>query len=424
MQNLQWHTEKRVVDTLVPNSTNPRTISKKQLAALKKSLTMMGLVEIPALDLDNTVLAGSQRIKVLQVMGKGQTEIDVRVPNRVLTPEERNRYMIASNSISGDWDYSRLKDFDLDLLLDVGFEKDILNKIWAKELETSEDDFDVSKELASITTPMTKLGDIILLGNHKLICGDSTDPKVLEKLLGDERADVICSDPVYNLKINYNSGIGGKQQYGGSVNDDRTTEEYLAFIERTLENALAVSRDDVHVFYWCDQSKIWIVQTTYNKLGITNRRVCVWIKNGHNATPLVAFNKCYEPCVYGTKGKPDIADDIQNLTEVLNKEIGNGNNLMHTLDVWPVKRLAGKDYEHATSKPPTVYEKAFKRCTKPGDIILDSFCGSGSSLIAAQQLNRRLYGVELEPQFCDVIIRRFDKLTGIKAQVIRDEETS
>ena len=212
--------------------------------------------------------------------------------------------------------------------------------------------------------------------------------------------------------------------HGGTVNDDRTTEEYIAFIERTLDNALAVSRPDVHIFYWCDQSKIWIIQTTYNKLGITNRRVCVWIKNGHNATPLVAFNKCYEPCVYGTKGKPDIEADLQNLTEVLNKEIGNGNNLMHTLDVWPVKRLAGKDYEHATSKPPTVYEKAFKRCSKPGDIILDSFCGSGSSLIAAHQLNRRLYGVELEPQFCDVIIRRFEKLTGIKVRVIRDEETS
>lgn len=424
MQQLQWHTEKRVVDTLVPHTHSPRIMTKKQTVDLKKSLTIFGLVEIPALDTDNTILAGHQRVRILQLLGKGSEEIDVRVPNRKLTEEERNRYMISSNAITGDWDYAKLKDFDLDLLLDIGFDKAELNKIWSKDLETENDDFDVQGELAAIKTPSTRLGDIILLGESKLICGDATDPKVLEKLFGDERVDVICSDPIYNLKIDYNSGLGGKQHYGGTVNDDRTTEEYIAFIERTLDNALAVSRPDVHVFYWCDQSKIWIIQTTYNKLGITNRRVCVWIKNGHNATPLVAFNKCYEPCVYGTKGKPDIAEDIQNLTEVLNKEIGNGNNLMHTLDVWPVKRLAGKDYEHATSKPPTVYEKAFKRCSKPGDIILDSFCGSGSSLIAAHQLNRRLYGVELEPQFCDVIIRRFEKLTGIKARVIRDEETS
>ena len=108
----------------------------------------------------------------------------------------------------------------------------------------------------------------------------------------------------------------------------------------------------------------------------------------------------------------------------MDKDVSNGNDLLDQLDVWLQKRLPSKDYEHATSKPPTLHEKAIRRCSKPGDIILDSFCGSGSTLIAGEQLKRRVFGVELEPQFCDLIIRRFEKLTGIKAQVIRNEETS
>ena len=105
----------------------------------------------------------------------------------------------------------------------------------------------------------------------------------------------------------------------------------------------------------------------------------------------------------------------------MNKELTTGNNLLEEtsdeLDLWLVKRLPAKEYQHATSKPPKLHEKAIRRCTKPGDIILDSFSGSGSTLIAGEQLKRKVYGMELEPIFCDLIIRRFEKLTGIKAEV-------
>lgn len=424
MQKLQWHTEKRIVDTLIPNAAAPRTISKKQLTALKKSLTTMGLVEIPALDLDNSVLAGSQRIKVLQLMGKGQTEIDVRIPNRKLTDEERDRYMIGSNSISGDWDYAKLKDFDLDLLLDVGFDKDELNKIWQKDAETEDDDFDVEAELKKIKEPTTKLGDLVILGEHRLCCGDSTDPNVLQRLFGNEKAAVIYSDPVYNLNIQYARGIGGTRDFGGNVNDNRSYEEYVEFLRKSIACALEVSEKDCHLFYWNDQSQIGILQQLYRDLGIENKRVCLWIKNGFSCTPGVAFHKSYEPCIYGVRGRPYLSKDVANLNEVANKDMTNGNDLLDQIDIWMHKRLPSNQYEHSTQKPPTLHEKAFKRCSKPGDIILDSFCGSGSSMIAAQQLGRRLYGVELEPQFCDVIIRRFERLTGIKARVISNEETS
>ena len=259
------------------------------------------------------------------------------------------------------------------------------------------------------------------MGPHKLLCGSSADPKNLQRLFGDEKASMIYSDPPYNINLDYSKGIGGKNDYGGNVNDSRTYEEYKNFIKETLVTALSATDPNSHIFYWCDQSYIGLIQELYRELGITNRRVCLWLKNSQNPTPKVAFNKCYEPTVYGTLGKPYIAPSIQNLNEVLNKDMTTGNNLFaeasDELDIWFVKRLSGKKYEHATSKPPKLHEKAIRRCTKPGDIILDSFSGSGSTIIAGEQLKRKVYAIELEPIFCDLTIRRYEKLTGRKARV-------
>jgi DNA modification methylase len=128
--------------------------------------------------------------------------------------------------------------------------------------------------------------------------------------------------------------------------------------------------------------------------------------------------------VYGVRGKPYLADSMQNLNEVMNKEMSSGNNLLDEvnefIDVWTARRLSAKDYEHATSKPPQLHEQAIKRCTKPGDIILDSFLGSGSTLVAGESLGRKVYGCELEPQFCDLIVRRYEKMTGKEAVYEKD----
>ena len=419
-QKLTWHTEKRKVNDLLPYAKNPRSISDKQMNDLKKSLKKFNLVEIPAIDKDGRVLAGHQRLKVLKLLERGNEEIDVRVPNRKLTQKEYNQYLITSNAVGGDWDFEKLKSFDLDLLLDIGLDQIDLSHLWDKELEVKSEDFDVEKELAQIKKPKTKLGDLIYLGSHRLLCGDSTNPDNLKRLFGNDRVSMIYSDPVYNIKIDYNKGISGKQSYGGTVNDNKSETEYRELIKQSLESALAVARKDAHIFYWCDQTYIWLVQELYRELGIINKRVCLWIKNGQNPTPGVAFNKCYEPCIYGVRGKPYISKSIQNLNEVLNKEITTGNSLLEEtldeLDVWLVRRLSGRDYEHATSKPPKLHEKAMRRCTRPGDIILDSFSGSGSTIIAGEQLKRKVYAVELEPVFCDLTIKRYEKLTGIKAR--------
>lgn len=411
------------IRALVNAVYNPRKISDTSLSQLKESIDRFGMVDPiivnSAFNRMNVVIGGHMRLKAAQSLGHETVPV---VYVNIDDIEKEKELNIRLNKNTGEWDIEKLKDFPTDFLFDAGFTNEELTEFWTKELETEEEDFDIEKELEEIKVPITKLGDIIELGSHRLICGDSTDPEVLKKLFGDERASMIYSDPVYNIKIDYDKGIGGKQSYGGSVHDDRTYSEYKEFIRKSLECALAVTSENSHVFYWCDQAYIGLFQELYREHDISNKRVCLWIKNGQNPTPQIAFNKCYEPCVYGTRGKPFLAD-IQDLNEVMNKETTTGNSLLDEIsDIWAVKRLAGQDYEHATSKPPALHEKAILRCTRVNDIILDSFSGSASTMIAAEQLKRRVFAVELEPAFCDLAIRRYEKMTGSKAQIITSNE--
>src|SRR3989339_1125794 len=146
MQKLIWQTEKRTVNDLLPYSKNPRSISDKQMADLKKSLRKFNLVEIPAIDLDDKIIAGHQRVRALQLLGRGEELIEVRIPNRKLTQEEYDQYLITSNAVGGDWDFEKLKSFDLEMLTDIGFDKSELADIWDEHLEAEDDGFDVDTE--------------------------------------------------------------------------------------------------------------------------------------------------------------------------------------------------------------------------------------------------------------------------------------
>ena len=409
------------VGTLRPAEYNPRKISEDALAQLKESISRFQMIDPVIVNSapkrKDIVIGGHMRLRAAKDLGHATVPVVyVSIPSI----EKEKELNLRLNRNTGEWDFSKLKAFDLELLLDIGFDDSDLTNIWDENLETEDDGFDVEKELAKIKKPKTKLGDLYQLGAHRLICGDSTDPAVLKKLIGKDAVSMIYSDPVYNIGVDYNKGIGGKKSYGGTVNDKRTDTEYKAFLRTTLENALAVSKPDTHVYYWCDESYIGLIQEMYRELGIENKRVCMWIKNGHNPTPGVAFNKCYEPCVYGVRGKPHLTKGIDNLNEVFNKELTTGNRLiddiLDLLNIWLVKRMAGQDYQHATAKPPTLHEKAIRRCTRPGDLILDSFGGSGSTLIAAEQLKRRSALVELEPVFCDLIVKRYEALTHTKSK--------
>jgi DNA modification methylase len=420
MKKLIWHTETRVINDLVPYERNPRTLSDTQLKKLKKSLEKFNLVEIPAVDTDGKIIAGHQRLKVMQLLDRGNEEIDVRVPNRKLTKKEYEQYLITSNKVTGDWDFEALKSFDLDLLTDAGFDDLELATFWDEDLKTEDDEFDEETAVEEAKNTDIESGDLLILGKHKLLCADCTDKQAVQTLFGTEKTSMIFSDPPFNINLSYDKGVGNKQNYGGDVDDNKSPLEYQAFIKATLEAALSVVTRDTHVFYWCDEAWVWVFQTLYNELGIKNRRLNIWLKNNASPTPTVAFNKVIELCVYGTLGSPYLAETVKDATEVMNTELGTGNQLLEDLtNVWAAKRLKASEYEHPTSKPPSLHEKAIKRCTKSNDIILDSFAGSGSTLIAAEALKRRVYTLEQSPVFCEVVRRRYEKLTGNKAEVIK-----
>jgi len=427
---LSWRTEQRKVKNLLPFKHNPRKISEVQLENLKKSLKKFDLVEIPAIDTENRIIAGHQRCAVLQLLGRGEEMIDVRVPSRALSESEYKQYMITSNKVHGDWDEVILEEyFETDLLLESGFDQKELTDMFTELLETEDDNFDVAKEATKIKKPKAKVGDLYQLGPHRLLCGDSTDPKVVKRVVGKNKIHMVYNDPVFNINLSYEKGIGGTKNYGGTAKDTRTEKEYEEFLAKTIKNALDVSDKNVHIFYYCDETYVPLIASIYKKLGITFKRICIWLKGVANPTPQVAFSKVYEPCVYGVRGKPYLSPNHQNFDEVLNKDIGTGNqmieNFLDMIDVWAVQKLAGNTYEHPTQKPITLHDKPIRRCTKVGDNILSLFGGSGGELIAAHQLNRTCFMVELDPVFVDLIIKRFERFTGKKAKLIcATEKTS
>ncbi len=424
IKKLTWSTVKRRLGDLVPYTHNPRIASESFKSKLLKMIQKFGLVEIPAVDIDGKILAGHQRIAVLLALYGPEYEIEVRIPSRALTESERKTYILASNRLHADWDYDLLtQNFDIETMLNTGFENDDLSQIFGDAFDVVEDDWDQDEEIAKIKKPKARLGDIYALGPHRLACIDSLDQASVKRLVGKARIDMVYCDPIYNLGIKglYNKGIGGKASYGGQTDDSKSDTEYRDFLKRSMENALSVAKENCHAYYYCDQKYIGIVQSLFSELGLDNRRVCLWLKGPANPTPGIAFGKSYEPCVYATRKKPYIAPIGLNFAEVMNKELGpSGNKLlddiMDSIDIWLAKRIAGIEYQHPTQKPVTLHERAIKRCTKPGDTILDLFGGSGSTLLAADAMKRVCFMADCEPIFIDLIIKRYEQATGNKAK--------
>lgn len=423
MKKLVWTTVQKRVKDLLPFKQNPRYMSEEKISELKKSIQKYNLVDIPAIDVDNRVISGHQRLAVLQLLNRGDEMIDCRIPNRKLSEEEYKQYMIISNKLHGEFDEKILfENFDTDILLNSGFDKAELSDLYSDILDTEDDNFDEEAELKKIRKPKSKFGEIYQLGPHRVACSDATDLEAVKKLVGDSKIDLIYCDPVYNRKINYREGLGGTKNYHGEVNDDRTDKEYEEFLRKTMSNALAVSNKDVHMFYYCDQIYVPMVAGLYKELGVKFQRICLWLKGIANPVPQVAFSKVYEPTVYGSRGKPYLSPNHRNFDEVLNKDIGTGHemieNFMSMIDVWAVQRLPGHSYLHATMKPVTLSDKPIKRCTKVNDNILSLFGGSSPELISAHQLKRNCFVMERSEHFVDLIIKRFESATGIKAKKI------
>ena len=418
---LIWHTETHKVSDLLPYDKNPRKINDKQMSDLKRSLKKFNLAELPAMNLDHTLIAGHQRIKALQLLGRGEETIEIRVPNRQLSESEFKDYLITSNKSGGTFDFEGLSEnFTMDELSLSGFENDELSDIFSSSLSVEDEATSDEVELKKIKKTSIKTGQMFQLGRHRLICGSSLDPRVVHKLMGSVRADMVNDDLPFNIGLSYNSGVGNKQSYGGTTNDSKTDEEYKLFVKTIMQNALSVTKKNAHVLFWCDERYVWLFQTIYNELGIDSKRLLIWLKNNASPTPTVAFNKVTEFCVYGTIGSPYLANKVNTLNEIINPDMTTGNNLAEEVNIWMEKRLPVNQYNHPTEKSASLHTKALKRCTRIDDVVLDLTAGGGSILMACEQLNRIAYVCEMESIFCQLIINKFEKLSGIKAKKIHD----
>lgn len=423
-EKLEWVSDIRKVEKLKNWKENPRTITKVALEKLKERIVQRGFHSVIVIDTDNTILSGNQRGLALRQLGV--KEVNVLVPSRKLTTEERRKIALESNLNDGEWNMEALKSFNIDLLTDVGFDQMKLVEFWDKDTEIKEESFDLKKEIKLAKKTNIKRGNMYQLGRHRLICEDALNPNTVLKLMGKVKADLINQDPPFNINLSYNKGVGGKKSnknYGGQTQDNMSDEGYADFIRKMMKNALSVSKKDCHYAYWSDERFVWIFQTLYKELGINSKRLLVWVKNNSSPTPQVAFNKATEYIIYGTTGSPYLSPNVQNANEIINHDTTTGNNLLEELsNIILQKRLPSNQYSHPTQKDPQVHYKILKRCTKIGDAVLDLTAGSGSIMATCEQLGRTAYMCDYEPVFCQVILNRYKKMTGLNPIQIYEEK--
>ena len=409
------------VDILKSFPNNPHIHDEIKEENLTESIKLNGqlipLIVNKAKGRENVVIGGSFSLGIYKKLG---FEKGLVLYVNIKDEKKEQELNIRLNATYGYWDWEMLEgNYSVDDLLNWGLDEFDLAKYWDNELAVEDDHFDIDKAIEEVQkNPIAKTGDLFQVGNHFVICGNSNDVSVVKKLVGERKVSYINSDPPFNIRLDYSKGIGNKNNYGGKEKDNRSESEYENFLRRSIENALAVSQKDTHVFYWADEKYVWLIQKLYKELKIKNKRLCIWIKNNQNVTPQVAFNKMTEYAVYGTIGKPFLNTNVRNLNEIQNKEVGTGNrsadDIYDLLNIWLVDRLPSNEYKHPTMKPPTLYEKAIRRCTKIGDYVLDLFGGSGSQLIACEQLKRKALLVEMDPVFVGLILYRYEQLTGTK----------
>lgn len=409
---LKWHNETRLVKDLIPYNHNPRRLTPKQLEHLQESLEKFNLVEIPAIDTTNKIVAGHQRVHVLALLGRTEEEIDVRVPNRKLTEEEFREYLIRSNKNTGDWDYDVLADFGEEMLLEVGFEPAELDNIF--DLEPGGKDPNEVPDLPE--NPETQEGDIYVLGEHRLICGDSLDPRVMRDLfLPGEIAEMVFTDPPYN--VNYKGK--GEETSRGIKNDKLTPEAFEEFAEAAFSTMAASMREGAPYYICSGWSSYPVFHAALNKAGFYRAGVIIWVKN--NAS--YGWNDYRYKHEWVLVGKNKKRPKTRGASIMYGWRIGSHffRDTRDEYDVWEVPRKDSCQYKHPTEKPVWLIEKALANSTVRYQVVLDPFAGSGSTLVACERLTRKARLCELDPAFCDVIVKRWEIFTGQKAERIRKE---
>lgn len=389
MADLIWHTEVVDIDSLKLLDNNPRTITEDKFSQLDNSIGELGNLKPLIGDFDKqTILGGNQRYKALK--SNGFTQVEVSFPSRKLTRKEREKIIILDNIHGGLFDMDILaNEFELETLQELDFDlTDIV-----PEPEATEDDFnpdEVEKNIHGV-----ELGDIWLLGGHRLMCGDSTSIENVEKLMNGEKADMVFTDPPYGMYLDadfskmtskrskdFSSGlVGGK--YKNVIGDHA---DFNADLINTLLTCFSYCKE---IFLW---GANYYTELLDNK---NDGSWFVWDKRLDESADKM-YGSCFELCWSKNKHKQDI---------VRVKWAGIfGTSTQDTR-----KRI------HPTQKPIELCSWFVNKWSGESQIIADLFGGSGSTLIACEQLKRKCYMMELDPHYCSVIIERWQKLTGQKA---------
>jgi DNA modification methylase len=426
LERLTWHTEERKVKELLACPYNPRKVSEEQKQELIKSLQKFNLAEIPAINTDNTILAGHQRIAVLLALGRGGEVIDVRVPNRKLRKEEADEYMVRSNRNVGEWDFEGLaKNFNFEFLKETGFNDFELDKIFERgcKEDGDEDLFNAEEEYDKIGEPKTKRGDIYILGEHRVMCGSSRSREDFERLMDGKKGRLIFTDPPYNVDYKSPAGLTySSKKFGGTggkiFNDNLSDKDCLAFYTETLRNLNKNTTDDATIYWWFANKNNHINRMAFEEAAWKMSQIIIWVKNSMVLARGQDYHRVYEPCMVGWKKKQVHYKD-KNITNLQDVILLDKETFAEQLDVWYEKRDNTVNYVHPTQKPVRLAERALKRNSKSGDIVIDAFGGSGSTLIACEQLGRKCFCMELDPNYVEVIVKRWEEYSGKRAELKR-----
>lgn len=391
--------QKIKITELKPAEYNPRKDLKPEdieYQKIKRSITEFGYVAPIIINNDMTVISGHQRLKVLEELGYNEVECVIVELNK----NKEKALNIALNKISGDWDNAKLEELlaelkETDIDMDItGFSFDEVDNILKDVVGSKEDEFDLEEELKEIEQPISKLGDIWILGKHRLMCGDSTEKEAVLQLMKSKEADMILTDPPYN--VNYEGGTKEKLTIKNDNMEDTLFYNFLIDAFRNMYDSIKCG-GSIYVFHADTEGMNF--RNAFKTVGFKLAECLVWVKNKF-VMGRQDYQWRHEPILYGWKeGKAHYFTDSRNQTTVLEFDK-------------PIK-----NEEHPTMKPIDLLAYLIKNSSKENELILDLFGGSGSTLIAAEQTNRKCYMMELDPKYCDVIIRRWEKLTGQKAEL-------
>ena len=385
------------IENLKAAEYNPRKDLKpedEEYQKIKKSILEFGYVAPIIVNSDMTVIGGHQRLKVLKELG--YTEIECNIVDLDKTKEKALN--IALNKISGEWDNAKLEellaelkneDIDMDI---TGFSFDEVDNILKDITGSKEDDFDIDQALSEIDEPVTKPGDIWILGKNRLMCGDSTVKENVDKLMNDKLADFILTDPPYNVDYE------GKTVDALKIENDNMSEtEFYNFLLDAFRNMFEKIKYGGSIYVFHADTEGLNFRNAFKSVGFKLAQCLVWVKNTF-VMGRQDYQWRHEPILYGWKegaGHYFIDDRKQSTVLEFDKPTRNA--------------------EHPTMKPIDLLVYLIKNSSKENDLILDLFGGSGSTLIAAEQVKRCCYTMELDPKYCDVIVKRWELLTGEKA---------